>query len=149
MLEGEAIVIRLRGAVSGVDSQDALRRWTEDYEQMDSITPTTALEPQRLSTLETKLRATTFAAAATGAFAAQRFDPIAPATLEAIYVTDAPQSTRCLGLRELKLPPRGASRAPGFRRLRPPGRPRRPPLRRSSQLALDLITGPGRGTITL
>ena len=145
LLEREAIVTRTRGAVSTVDWQDAIRRWAEDYDQTDSNTPTTVLEPRGLPALENRLRATKFEYAATGALAAQRFDPIAPARLAAIYVTDAIQAIERLDLRETEagadvvllepLDPAVFDRTvdrDGLRCVAP------------SQLAVDLLTGPGR-----
>ena len=145
LLEREAIVTRVRGAVSTVDWQGAVRRWAEDYDQTESNTPTTALEPRGLPALEKKLRATKFAYAATGALAAQRFDPIAPARLAGIYVTDAIQAIDRLDLRETDaganvvllepLDPVAFDRTvepDGLRCVAP------------SQLAVDLLTGPGR-----
>ena len=145
LLEREAIVTRARGAVSTVDWQGAIRRWAEDYDQTDSNTPTTVLEPRGLPTLEKKLRAKNFAYAATGALAAQRFDPIAPARQAAIYVTDAPRAIDRLDLRETEAGTNVVLLEPldpvvfdrtverdGLRCVAP------------SQLAVDLLTGPGR-----
>ena len=145
LLEREAIVTRVRGAVSAVDWQGAIRRWTEDYDQTESNTSTVALEPRGLTALEKKLRTTKLRYVATGAFAAQRFDPIAPARQEAIYVTDAIEFIDHLDLRETEaganvviLEPfdpvvfdRAVDRD-GLRCVAP------------SQLAADLLTGPGR-----
>ena len=145
LLEREAVVTRVRGAVSAVDWQAAIRRWIEDYDQTNSNTPTMALEPRGLPALEKKLRATELEHAATGAFAAQRFDPIAPARQAALYVTDAIEFIDHLDLRETEaganvmllepLDPvvfdRAAERD-GLRCVAP------------SQLAADLLTGPGR-----
>ena len=145
LLEREAIVTRLRGAVSTVDWQAAIRRWAEDYDQTDSNTPTTVLEPRGLPAFENKLRATKCAYAATGALAAQRFDPIAPARLATIYVTDPSQAIDRLDLRETEaganivllepLDPVVFDRTverDGLRCVAP------------GQLAVDLLTGPGR-----
>ena len=145
LLEREAIVTRMRGAVSAVDWQGAIRRWTEDYDQTESNTSMMALEPRGLSALEKKLRGTKLPYVATGAFAAQRFDPIAPARLAAIYVTDAIECIDHLDLRETEaganvmilepLDPVVFDRAvdrDGVRCVAP------------SQLAADLLTGPGR-----
>ena len=145
LLEREAIVTRTRGAVSAVDWQGAIRRWTEDYDQTHSNTSTIALEPRGLLALEKKLRTTKLAYVATGAFAAQRLDPIAPARLAAIYVTDAIEFIDHLDLRETEaganvvilepLDPVVFVRAvnrDGLRCVAP------------SQLAADLLTGPGR-----
>ena len=145
LLEREAIVTRARGAVSTVSWQDAIRRWAEDYDQTDSNTPSTVLDPRGLPALEKKLRAMKFAYAATGAFAAQRFDPIAPAKLAAIYVMDAIQAIDGLDLRETEAGTNLVLLEPfdpvvfdrtvdrdGLRCVAP------------SQLAVDLLTGPGR-----
>ena len=145
LLEREAIVTRVRGAVSAVDWQGAIRRWTEDYDQTESNTSTVVLEPRGLTALEKKLRTTKLRYVATGAFAAQRFDPIAPARQAAIYVTDAIEFIDHLDLRETEaganvviLEPfdpvvfdRAVDRD-GLRCVAP------------SQLAADLLTGPGR-----
>ena len=145
LLDREAIVTRLRGAVSTIDWQAAIRRWAEDYDQTDSNTPTTVLEPRGLPALENKLRALKFPYAATGALAAQRFDPIAPARLATIYVTDSSQAIDRLELRETEaganvvllepLDPVVFDRTAEHDGLRcvAPG-----------QLAVDLLTGPGR-----
>ena len=145
LLEREAIVTRLRGAVLTVDWQAAIRRWAEDYDQTDSNTPTTVLEPRGLPAIENKLRAMRFPYAATGALAAQRFDPIAPARLATIYVTDSSQASDNLDLRETEAGANVALLEPldpvvfdrtverdGLRCVAP------------SQLAVDLLTGPGR-----
>ena len=145
LLEREAIVTRARGAVSTVDWQGAIRRWAEDYDQTESNTPTTVLEPRGLPALERRLRATEFAYAATGALAAQRFDPIAPARLATIYVTDPSQAIGGLDLRETEAGANVVLLEPldpvvfdrtverdGLRCVAP------------SQLAVDLLTGPGR-----
>ena len=145
LLEREAIVTRARGAVSTVDWLGAIRRWAEDYDQTDSNTPTTVLEPRGLPALEKKLRATKFEYATTGALAAQRFDPIAPARLAAVYVTDAIQAIDRLDLRESEAGANVVLLEPldpvvfdrtvernGLRCVAP------------SQLAVDLLTGPGR-----
>ena len=145
LLEREAIVTRVRGGVSAVDWKRAIRRWTDDYDQTDSNTSTMVLEPRGLSALEKKLRATKLAYVATGAFAAQRFDPIAPAGHAAIYVTDSLEFIRQLDLRETEaganvviLEPfdpvvfdRAVDRD-GLSCVAP------------SHLAADLLTGPGR-----
>ncbi len=145
LLEREAIVTRVRGGVSAVDWKGVIRRWTEDYDQTDSNTSTMALEPRGISALEKKLRATKLPYVATGAFAAQRFDPIAPAALVAVYVNDSIQFIQQLDLRETEAGANVVIIEPldqvvfdravdrdGLRCVAP------------SQLAADLLTGPGR-----
>ena len=145
LLEREAVVTRVRGAVSTVDWRGAIRRWAEDYDQTDSNTPTTALEPRGLPALEDKLRPTELAYAVTGALAAQRFNPIAPARLATVYVTDPSQAIGRLDLRETEAGANVVLLEPldpvvfhrtverdGLRCVAP------------GQLAVDLLTGPGR-----
>ena len=104
-----------------------------------------ALEPRGLPVLGRKLRETKLAYVATGAFAAQRFDPIAPARQAAVYVIDAIEFIDHLDLREIEtganvmilepLDPVVFDRAvdrDGLRCVAP------------SHLAADLLTGPGR-----
>lgn len=146
LLEREAIVTREpRGPVLAVDWQAAIRRWAEDYEQTSSNTPTLLLEPRGLPALEKKLTGSRLAYAATGAFAAQRLGPIAPARVAALYVDDVAGAAERLGLRETDAGANAMLLEPfdpvvfdrtvdrdGLRCVAP------------SQLAVDLLTGPGR-----
>ncbi len=145
LLEREAIVSRRRGSVSAIDWQGAIRRWAEDYDQTDSNTPTTVLAPRGLPAFEKTLRGTELRYAATGAFAAQRFDSIAPARLAAIYVTDAIEAIERLDLQETDAGANAVLLEPldpvvfdrtierdGVRSVAP------------SHIAVDLLTGPGR-----
>ncbi len=104
-----------------------------------------ALEPRGLPALEKKLRTTKLEYVATGAFAAQRFDPIAPASQAAIYTADAIEFIGHMGLRETEAGANVMVLEPfdpvvfdrtvdrdGLRCVAP------------SQLAADLLTGPGR-----
>ena len=146
LLEREGVVNRQsRGRVVAVDWQGVIRRWAQDYDQAGSNTATALLEPRGLAAFTSKLRASTFTYAATGAFAAQHFDPIAPARAAALYVTDAVEAAESLGLRETSA---GANVV-----LVEPFDPvvfertiERDGLRcvAASQLAVDLLTGPGR-----
>ena len=146
LLEREGVVTRQsRGRVEAVDWQGAIRRWAEDYDQAGSNTATTLLEPRGLAAVSEKLRATTIGYAATGAFAAQYFDPVAPARAAALYVTDAVVAMKSLDLRETDTGANVVLLEPfdpvvfertverdGLRCVAP------------SQLAVDLLTGPGR-----
>ena len=146
LLERDAIVKReWRGPVLKVDWQAAIRRWSQDYDQTNSNTATTCLEPRGIPALEKALTKSELRYAATGAFAAQRFDPIAPARVAALYVDDAYRAADVLALREADA---GANVV-----LLEPFDPvvfdrcvTRDKLRcvAPSQLAVDLLTGPGR-----
>ena len=146
LLEREGVVTRQpRGRVEAVDWQGAIRRWAEDYDQAGSNTATALLEPRGLAAVTEKLRAATIGYAATGALAAQYFDPVAPARVAALYVTDAVAAMKSLGLRETDTGANVVLLEPfdpvvfdrtverdGLRCVAP------------SQLAADLLTGPGR-----
>ena len=146
LLEREGVVTRQsRGKVVAVDWEGVIRRWVQDYDQARSNTVIACLEPRGLESIARKLRATTFAYAATGAFAAQHFDPIAPARVAALYVTDAVDAAETLDLRETDTGANVVLLEPfdpvvfdrtqecdGLRCVAP------------SQLAVDLLTGPGR-----
>ena len=146
LMERDDIVRReRRGPVLSIDWQAAIRRWAQDYDQTASNTASTHLEPRGISALERALTQSELRYAATGALAAQRFDPIAPARLAALYVDDAYEAADRLRLREadaganvMLLEPfdpvvfdRCVTRD-GLRCVAP------------TQLAVDLLTGPGR-----
>lgn len=101
LLEVERLLNRQpRGPVLTVDWQDVIRRWAQDYDQTTSNTATTFLAPRGIPFLEKKLRSTRLNYAATGAFAAQRFNPIAPARTATIYADDVIRTAERLDLRE-------------------------------------------------
>lgn len=145
-LEREAIVTRApRGPVLAVDWEAAIRRWARDYGQTTTNTVTMFLEPRGLRAVEKKIAGSKLIYAASGAFAAQRFNPVAPARFATLYVEDVLQATEQLGLREvdsganvLLLEPYDpvvfvdTVERDGLRCVAP------------SQLAVDLLTGPGR-----
>jgi hypothetical protein len=146
LLEREGVVTRQSsGHVLAVDWAGVTRRWVQDYDQIGSNTVTACLEPRGLAALPEKLQATTISYAATGAFAAQHFDPVAPARAASLYVPDAVEAIGRLGLREtdaganvMLLEPfdpvvfdRTVER--GWLQCVAP-----------TQLAVDLLTGPGR-----
>ncbi len=146
LLECEAMVTRRsRGPVLAVDWQGAIRRWAEDYDQTSSNTPTTFLDPRGLPSVEKKLQATKLTYAATGAFAAQRFNPVAPARTATLYVDDATEAADRLGFRETEAGANVVLLEPFdpvvFERATT-----RDGLRcvAAGQLAADLLTGPGR-----
>ncbi len=134
-----------RGPITDLDWEGAIRRWAKDYDVTTSNQVNTFLEPRGLAALSTKLAKLKRGYASTGAFAAQRFSPVAPARLAAIYVNDVIGWSEKLGLRPADsganvwlLEPydavvfdRTASRD-GVVCVSP------------TQLAVDLLTGPGR-----
>lgn len=146
LLDREGIVMRNpRGPVLEVDWQGAIRRWAEDYGQLSSNRPTMLLDPRGIRSIEQRLIGSPLTYAATGAFAAQRFNPVAPARTASLYVEDPIEAANKLNLREVDaganvvlLEPfdpvvlSGVTTRDGLACVAP------------SQLAADLLTGPGR-----
>lgn len=134
-----------RGPVTALDWERTIRRWSEDYDVVRSNTVASFLDPRGLDAVVSKLADVKWPYAATGGFAAQRFAPIAPARQAAIYVEDIGPTAERLRLRPadvganvLLVEPYDpvvfdrATRRKGLRVVAP------------SQLAVDLLTGPGR-----
>lgn len=146
LLDREDIVLRdPRGTVLAVKWQGAIRRWAEDYGQLTSSEPTLLLDPRGIPALERRLIESPLKYAATGALAAQRYNPIAPARTASLYVEDPHEAAESLGLRAVEsganvtlLEPfdpvvfRGTTLRDGLTCVA------------ASQLAVDLLTGPGR-----
>ena len=146
LLEREGVVTRQsRGRVLAVDWHGVIRRWAEDYDQAGSNTATALLEPRGLGAITEKLRVAMLTYAATGALAAQYFDPVAPARAATLYVTDAVEAAESLGLRETDAGANVVLLEP-FDRVVFDRTVERDGLRcvAPSQLAVDLLTGPGR-----
>ena len=112
---------------------------------MGSNTVTTFLEPRGLTAVEKKLVNARFAYAASGAFAAQRFDPIALARTATVYVDDVAKTASQLGLREAETSANVVLLEP-FDPVAFDRTAKRDGLRcvGPSQFAVDLLTGPGR-----
>ncbi len=146
LLERDGLITKDgRGPITDLDWEGAIRRWAKDYDVSTANQVNTFLEPRGLPALSTKLGKLKRGYAMTGAFAAQRFSPVAPTRLAAIYVNDVIGWSERLDLRPADsganvwlLEPyddvvfdRTESRA-GAVCVSP------------TQLAVDLLTGPGR-----
>jgi hypothetical protein len=146
LLDRDGLITRdTRGSVTDVDWAGIIRRWSRDYDFTRSNQISTYLDPRGLDTLATKLDKARWQYATTGAFAAQRFAPIAPARTAALFVEDV---SRAAG--RLKLQPADAGAnvllvepydPVVFERTTVRDRLRVVAL---SQLAVDLLTGTGR-----
>ncbi len=146
LLDREGLVSRdERGAVTLVDWEATIRRWTQDYEFARSNRVSYYLEPRGLNAFAEKLADVGVDYAATGAFSAQRYSPIAPARQASVYVQDPTAVAEKLKLRAAET---GANVV-----LVEPFDPvvfERSALRdglrvvAATQLAADLLTGPGR-----
>jgi hypothetical protein len=88
-----------RGPIVDLDWAGVIRRWAKDYDISTSNRVSTYLEPHGLTALSAKLGKLKVGYAITGAFAAQRFSPVTPARLAAIYVDDVVGWSERLDLR--------------------------------------------------
>lgn len=146
LLDRDGIVERdERGAVLTVDWAAAIRRWAQDYDVLRSNDAVGYLQPRGLPALSDRLTETDLDYALTGSLAANSLAPFAPARLAMLYVSDVRAAIDGLDLREtdtganvMLLRPfddvvfaRTIERE-GLRLVNP------------SQLAVDLLTGPGR-----
>lgn len=146
-LEGQALLEREpRGPITTVKWRDLLKRWSRDYGFAQSNRVETFLEPRGLPALFDRLAGSPdFEYVLTGSVAAERYAPYAPARLATLYVRDLAQAASALGLRETST---GANIALAvseydvvFERAKILGGLR---VAAPSQVAVDLLTGPGR-----
>jgi hypothetical protein len=146
VLERDALIERLRrGPVQRVAWEGLIKRWVEDYKVLRANTPLSYLDPRDLSRLPGRFEKITLRYAITGSFAAVFATQVAPTRLLMAYVDDPATVADSLSLRPTSV---GAN----VILLRPfdPVVYERS-LRRDdvtyvamSQLAADLLTGPGR-----
>ena len=146
LLEREGVIIRdHRGGVTEIDWSAAIRRWSQDYELRRSNFVASYLEPRGQSALIQKLGNAKWRYAATASLAAQRFAPIAATRAAVIYVEDSAEAAKRL---KVDFADAGANvfLVEPFddvvfeRKIEREGLISAAP----SQLAVDLLTGPGR-----
>jgi hypothetical protein len=148
-LEREAIIERHhRGPIVDVEWRRLIERWSEDYGFQSSNLTVSCLQPRGLPALINTLRSEDdLPYALTGSLAAERFAPYAPPRLAMIYVDDLQRAIEHFDLRPVGT---GANvllaageydvvfdrtlNIDGLRIVAP------------SQIAVDLLTGPGRST---
>lgn len=147
LLAREAIIEREapRGRVLAVEWERLIRRWARDYLFIKANSMKTWLEPRGTRVLLDKLRRANFKYAVTGSFAAVRYAPIVEPRLIALYLEDPDVAERSLGLRQaetggnvlLGIPfdPVVFDRTVSFEGVT---------YARVTQVAVDLLTGPGR-----
>jgi hypothetical protein len=146
LLEREALVESDdRGAVVDLDWAGTIRRWSQDYDVLRSNDGVGYLQPRGLPSLVKVLKSTRLRYALTGSLAATELAPIAPARLGMVYVDDVRGAAAVLDLREVDAGANVTLLEPyddvvyarsidwqGLRIVNP------------TQLAVDLLTGPGR-----
>ena len=148
LLERDGIIERAssRGAIVSVNWQRLLRRWAVDYDFSTANRMIPCLEPRGLANLLGKLSDADFSYAVTGSFAANRYAPLVEPRLTIIYAADPGDAMKRLGLRPADT---GGNVLIGqpfdpvvFERTE---RDDGITYARVTQVAADLMTGPGRG----
>ncbi len=146
-LEQEELLERQRyGPIKAVRWRQLIERWSDDYGFAKSNTVQTFLEPRGLLALRERLaRASDLEYVLTGSLAAERFVAYATARLATIYVRDLAEASDQLGLRPVES---GANVALAtsrydamFERTETVDGVK---VASASQVAVDLLTGPGR-----
>ena len=147
LLDGEALLTReYRGAVTDVRWDDLIRRWTRDYAFAESNRVASYLSARGLPALLDRLPALTSRYAVTGSLAVTDLAPVAAPRLAAVFVASAPDAAAAeLGLRPAETGANVLLAAPYdpvvFDRTRRQGAL---VCAAPSQVAADLLTGPGR-----
>lgn len=146
-LEEEDLLERQRyGPINEVRWRRLLTRWSEDYGFTQSNTVETFLEPRGLSVLARRLASLDqLDYVVTGSMAAERVAAYAPARLATIYVRDIDEAAEALALRPVESGANVALASGDYdvvfdRAERDDGIN----VAALSQVAVDLLTGPGR-----
>ena len=147
LLASEALTEKKdRGKITSVNWPALLEAWTRDYSFSDSNSVTSYLEPRGLERLGEKLRATNLRYAATASLAAAQLRAAAPLRFACVFTDNPAQLAEELGLTETDV-------GGNVLLARPLGSFvyertwERDGLiyAAASQVAADLLTGPGRG----
>ena len=146
LLDREGLVEREpRGPIEALDWAGSIRRWALDYDVTTSNTARLFLDPRGIEHLADNLRDTTVEYAVTGALGLPEDLVIAPARLGMVYTRDAAELRRVLDLRTVDTGANVLLLDPFdevvFARTT---RRRGMTAVSCSQLAVDLLTGPGR-----
>jgi len=145
-LSREALLTRApRGPVLDIRLPEMIRRWAEDYEVLKTNDARSFLDPRGLENFNNRLRESSFKYAVTGSLAAARIAPIAPPRLAMVYVDDPERYAEALSLRAVDSGSNVILLAPFdpvvFERT---WTDRSMTFVARSQVAVDLLTGPGR-----
>jgi hypothetical protein len=147
-LSREALLERRpRGPVDSVDKAALIRRWAQDYEVLTSNDARSYLDPRGVENLVRALSEGAISGryALTGSIAANRIAPIAPARVAMLYVDDIESAAGSLKVRPAETGANVMLLAPFddvvFERT---WKDQGLTIVAVSQLAVDLMTGPGR-----
>lgn len=146
-LDREALVVRKRrGPITAVDWPALLRRWAQDYSPFQRSRVSWYLAARGLGNATERLRSLAMRYSVSGSWAAAQFAPVAPTRILLCYADDVPKLAAELELRPADAGSNVALVAPADpvvyeRTLRRKGITVTAP----SQVAVDLMTSPGRG----
>jgi hypothetical protein len=148
-LEREGLVVRdSSGLIVVTDWVQVLRRWSRDYEFSSANQVTRWIAPRGLGDLSSRLAssATGLPYAVSGSIAAQRWAAYAPARLAMIYVNNAASAAEAWGLREVEAGANVLIAEAQFDVVfeRTQRDDAGVVFAAPSQVAVDLMTGPGR-----
>jgi len=142
----DVITRRARGPVEAVDRAALIRRWADDYDVMRSNVVASFLDPRGLSHTTQRLSEIDLRYAVTGSLAASRLAPVAPPRLAMIYVTAIDAAASLLKLQPVEVGANVMLLLPFddvvFERTTDRDALT---LAAPSQIAVDLMTSPGRG----
>ncbi len=146
VLDRDGLIQRAeRGPIERVDVNGVIRRWAQDYSVTGSNQVVSALASRGISAFRQQLLTLGSGYAATGAFAAAQFAPVAPTRLATVYVTDPARFGEQRGLRPVDSGANVWLIEPAsdvvFDRTSERGGL---VCVAATQLAVDLLTGPGR-----
>lgn len=146
LLERDGLAVRDdRGGVGELDWAGTIRRWAQDYDVLRTNETGRYLQPRGLPALTAALGTTSIRYAVTGSVAANLLAPVAPARVAMVYVEDLAGAAAALALRPVETgvnvmllePFDGVVFARTIER-------DDLILANPTQLAVDLLTGPGR-----
>jgi hypothetical protein len=147
-LEAETLAVRdSQGQIAVPDWTALLRRWSEDYQFVRTNAVSRWIAPRGLDSLLSRIRSSEAGAyAVTGTIAAAEYAPYAPARTAMIYVADAARAANTWDLRgaDTGINVLLAEPAYAFILDRPTLRHDGLKLVKPAQIAVDLMTGPGR-----
>jgi hypothetical protein len=147
-LESESLAVRdAEGCVVVSDWVALLRRWSQDYQFVRTNNVSRWIAPRGLDSLQSRIREGLESDyAITGTIAASEYAPYAPARNAMIYVADANRAARAWDLRSAESGVNVLLAEPAYLFMldRPSVRLNGLKIVRPAQIAVDLMTGPGR-----
>jgi hypothetical protein len=146
-LDREALVVRKpRGPITSTDWAGLLRRWSQQYSPFQRGRARWYLAARGVAQITAKLQTLSARYVVTGSLAAAQFAPVAPPRLVLCYTDDIPSLAQALDLRPADAGSNVALVTPFdpvvYERT---SHPKGTTVAALSQIAVDLLTSPGRG----